>query len=111
MCYRGKSRRTGKYQLLDPTWVPFVRELWSSAEQQQNYLMGVPGGADLGETPVSDPNNHYLRISGTSEILPDGSLEGEYTVAAEGQTDMNVACHFCEHHMFSLLLVCCRSGN
>ena len=89
-----KSRRTGKYQLLDPTWVPFVRELWSSAEQQQNYLMGVPGGADLGETPVSDPNNHYLRISGTSEILPDGSLEGEYTVAAEGQTDASIRSMF-----------------
>jgi len=41
------KRRNGQYQLLDPTWVPFLRELWSSAEQQQNYLMGVPEGADL----------------------------------------------------------------
>ncbi len=79
-----------KYQLLDPTWVPFLRELWSSAEQQQNYLMGVPEGADLGLTPVSDPQKHYLRISGTSEILPDGSLTGDYTVTAEGQTDASI---------------------
>jgi hypothetical protein len=77
----------GKYHLLDPTWVPFVRELWSSAEQQQNYLMGVPGGADLGITPVSPPENHYLKINGTSELKTDGSLEGEFTVTAEGQTD------------------------
>jgi hypothetical protein len=35
----------GQYHLLDPTWVPGVRELWSSAEQQQEYLMGVPEGA------------------------------------------------------------------
>ena len=28
----------GTYMPLDPTWVPFCRELWSSAEQQQNYL-------------------------------------------------------------------------
>lgn len=82
-----KSRRDGKYHLLDPTWVPFTRELWSSAEQQQNYLMGVPEGADLAETPVSNPQNHYLRISGMSVIHPDGTLEGEYTVTAEGQTD------------------------
>jgi hypothetical protein len=82
-----KSKRDGKYHLLDPTWVPFVRELWSSAEQQQNYLMGVPEGADLAETPVSHPQNHYLRISGISYISGDGTLEGEYTVTAEGQTD------------------------
>jgi hypothetical protein len=82
-----KSRRDGKYHLLDPTWVPFVRELWSSAEQQQNYLMGVPEGAGLGETPVSNPTNHFLRMSGMTNILADGTLEGEYDVMAEGQTD------------------------
>ena len=82
--------RDGKYHLLDPTWVPFVRELWSSAEQQQNFLMGVPGGADLGLTPVSPPENHYIKINGTSELNTDGSLQGEFTVTAEGQTDAAV---------------------
>ncbi|MBN2175600.1 MAG: DUF3857 and transglutaminase domain-containing protein [Bacteroidales bacterium] len=77
----------GKYHLLDPTWVPFVRELWSSLEQQQNYLMGLPEGADLSITPISDPNNHYLKINGTSEIKKDGTLEGEITIDAEGQSD------------------------
>ena len=85
-----KSRKDGRYHLLDPTWVPFVRELWSSAEQQQNYLMGVPGGADLAETPVSNPSNHYLRLTGLSSISSDGTLEGEYDVTAEGQTDAAV---------------------
>lgn len=32
----------GTYMPLDPTWVPFCRELWSSAEQQQNYLRVYP---------------------------------------------------------------------
>lgn len=77
----------GKYHLLDPTWVPFLRELWSSAEQQQNYLMGVPEGADLMITPISPPENHYLKINGTSTLKADGTLEGEFTVTAEGQTD------------------------
>lgn len=45
----------GTYMPLDPTWVPFCRELWSSAEQQQNYLPGVPEGSDLCLTPVSAP--------------------------------------------------------
>lgn len=80
----------GKYHLLDPTWVPFVRELWSSAEQQQNVLMGVPGGADLMITPISPPEDHYLKMTGTSTLLPDGTLEGELYVTAEGQTDASI---------------------
>ena len=77
----------GEYKLLDPTWVPFLRELWSSAEQQQNYLLGVPEGADLGITPLSPPENHYIRIRGKSMINMDGSMEGSLTLEAEGQSD------------------------
>lgn len=84
------QRRNGQYQLLDPTWVPNVRELWSSAEQQQGYLMGLPNGADLMETPTSPAENHYLRIIGTSKIKKDGTLEGSFTVTAEGQSDAAV---------------------
>lgn len=77
----------GQYHLLDPTWVPFIRELWSSAEQQQHVLMGLPEGADLMETPISPPENHYLRMSATSELKADGTLTGVVSVEAEGQTD------------------------
>ncbi len=80
----------GDYQLLDPTWVPFVRELWSSAEQQQNYLMGVPEGSDLCETPISPPENHYFRIKGKSRLYPCGTLKGAFTLTAEGQSDARV---------------------
>lgn len=79
--------KNGKYKLLDPTWVPFLRELWSSAEQQQNYLMGIPEGADLMETPLSPPENHFFRITGNSEISEDGTLSGEFLLTAEGQSD------------------------
>ncbi len=77
----------GKYKLLDPTWVPFVRELWSSAEQQQNYLMGLPDGADLMKTPVSAPENHYFKMEVEGELDKDGNLEGSLYVTAEGQSD------------------------
>ncbi len=87
------------YKILDPTWVPFVRELWSSLEQQQNYLMGVPEGADLMITPISDPKNHYLKIKGTSKILPDGTLIGEFTVDAEGQSDAAIRRMFTSNYI------------
>jgi hypothetical protein len=89
-CVTVVKRKNGAYQLLDPTWVPFVRELWSSAEQQQNYLMGVPEGADLAETELSPSKSHYLKIEGISELRPDGTLQGEINLTAEGQSDAAV---------------------
>ena len=77
----------GEYKLLDPTWVPFTRELWSSLEQQQGYLLGVPEGADLKETPVSPPENHYFKMNGESTLQADGTIEGKFTIDAEGQSD------------------------
>ena len=77
----------GNLILLDPTWVPGVRELWSSAEQQQQYLMGIPGGSDIMTTPVSHPENHYWKLNGKSRINENGDLTGELILTAEGQTD------------------------
>ncbi|MEI7663435.1 MAG: DUF3857 and transglutaminase domain-containing protein [Bacteroidota bacterium] len=89
-CVTVVKLRDGKYHLLDPTWVPFVRELWSSAEQQQQYLMGVPEGADLATTPISDPENHYVKIDGVSRLQENGTLSGRITVTGEGQSDATI---------------------
>ncbi|MCX6268903.1 MAG: DUF3857 and transglutaminase domain-containing protein [Bacteroidetes bacterium] len=86
-CVTVVKLRDGKYHLLDPTWVPFVRELWSSAEQQQQYLMGVPEGADLATTPVSDPDNHAIKIDGVARLEADGTLTGRISITGEGQSD------------------------
>ena len=80
----------GTYIPLDPTWVPFCRELWSSAEQQQNYLPGVPEGSDLLLTPVSPPEDHYIRITANNRIDEKGTLRGQFTITAEGQSDRNI---------------------
>lgn len=91
------KRRNGELQLLDPTWVPFLRELWSSAEQQQGYLMGLPNGADLMETPISAPENHYFKMSAKSSIDKKGTLTCELLVTAEGQSDAAVRGIFNSH--------------
>lgn len=90
-CVTVVQRRNGNYQLLDPTWVPNVRgELWSSAEQQQNYLIGLPNGAKLGITPVSDPKNHYIRMTAQSQIDKKGTLKATVTITADRQSDATV---------------------
>ncbi len=80
----------GTYMPLDPTWVPFCRELWSSAEQQQNYLPGIPEGSDIQETPLSAPENHYVRILANNRLDENGTLHGEFVITAEGQSDSNI---------------------
>ncbi len=93
-CVAVVKLKDGTYMPLDPTWVPFCRELWSSAEQQQNYLPGVPEGSDLCITPVSAPENHYLRIRANNRLKENGTLTGEFTVTAEGQSDSYVRSMF-----------------
>ena len=80
----------GTYMPLDPTWVPFCREVWSSAEQQQNYLPGVPEGSDICLTPISNPENHYVRIRANNRLDEKGTLRGEFTINAEGQSDRSI---------------------
>lgn len=80
----------GTYMPLDPTWVPFCRELWSSAEQQQNYLPGIPEGSDLRVTPLSPAENHYVNIDAVNSIDAAGTLKGTFTITAEGQSDSRV---------------------
>ena len=93
-CVTVVKLQDGTYMPLDPTWVPFKRELWSSAEQQQNYLPGIPEGSDLCLTPVSDPMNHYFKISAKRTLAADGTLRGEFTINAEGQSDGSVRSPF-----------------
>lgn len=80
----------GTYMPLDPTWVPFCRELWSSAEQQQHYLPGIPEGSDIRLTPVSAPENHYVRITANNRLDEKGTLSGQFVITAEGQSDSNI---------------------
>lgn len=82
--------KSGEWMLLDPTWVPGVRELWSSAEQQQGFLMGIPGGSDLMYTPVSPAQNHYWKLHAESAIDDNGQLTSTLTLEAEGQSDAGI---------------------
>ena len=41
----------------------------------------------LNETPLSPPENHYVKITNNSELSADGTLNGEFEITAEGQSD------------------------
>ncbi len=86
-CVTVWRKPNGTIALLDPTWVPGVRELWSSREQQQEVLMGLPQGADLLTTPASPPEDHPLEVTIRSALAADGTLTGTMKVVGDGQSD------------------------
>lgn len=77
----------GSTVLLDPTWIPGAREMWSSREQQQEVLMGLPEGADLLTTALSPASDHPLKVAITSRLAGDGTLTGTLVAEADGQSD------------------------
>ncbi|MFH1754648.1 MAG: transglutaminase-like domain-containing protein, partial [Candidatus Latescibacterota bacterium] len=80
----------GSYTMLDPTWVPYSTELFSSAEQEQNYVIGTPWGEGLMITPYSPPENHLLRVKSTADIDQDGNLRGTLKLSASNYMDQRL---------------------
>jgi hypothetical protein len=82
--------KDGTFTMLDPTWVPYSTEPWSSAEQEQNYVIGTPEGEGLMETPYSPPENHVLTIRSTGAVDRDGNLTGTIRIAATNYMDQRM---------------------
>ncbi|MHC5035948.1 MAG: DUF3857 domain-containing transglutaminase family protein [Planctomycetota bacterium] len=89
-CFTAWKKPDGEFVLLDPTWAPFAREVYCSAEQQQNYLIGTPEGEPLGITPPKAPEVSLLRFEGASTLKADGSLESAVTITGDGRSDTNM---------------------
>jgi hypothetical protein len=84
------KKEDGEFVILDPTWAPFSREIYCSAEQQQNYLIGTPEGEPLKRMPALEPESSLLKFEGVSNLRSDGTLETEVTITGEGRSDTNM---------------------
>ncbi len=74
----------GSLQLLDPTWMPKSRENWSSAEQLQYVVYGLPEGAPLSVSPYSGPEENAASYQARSVLTGDGRVTSELTFTAVG---------------------------
>ena len=83
-------RADGAYTMLDPTWVPYSTELWSSAEQEQHYVIGTPEGEGLMQIPYSPPENHVLTVTSRGAIDRDGNLDGTIRLEATNYMDQRL---------------------
>ncbi len=75
-----------RFRLLDPTWAPDSRELWSTREQLQYYLVGTPEGEDLMRTPPVEPRVNYLRMK-LRASAEEQDLVGELSLEADNHYD------------------------
>ncbi len=74
------------FRLLDPTWAPHSRELWSSMEQLQDYLVGTPNGEVLMRTPPFPAERNYMRIKLKGKISGN-SLIGVLLINTDNHYD------------------------
>jgi transglutaminase-like putative cysteine protease len=82
--------KDGTFTMLDPTWVPYSTELWSSAEQEQHYVIGTPEGEGLMMIPYSPPEKHVLKIVSRGAVDKDGNLTGTLHLEAANYMDQRM---------------------
>ncbi len=97
-CVVALREKDGKFRMLDPTWIPWVREQWSSAEQEQQYLVGYKEGQTLMTTPYSPPEKHFYNLDVNCRIDKNGTLTGTFAVECEGQTDSRMRRYLRRNH-------------
>jgi len=74
----------GGYRMLDPTWAPLSRDLWSRAEAGQHYLVGTPEGEELAVTPPSRAEDNVLDVRIREQIASSGALSGTVRISGTG---------------------------
>ncbi|MBD3335676.1 MAG: DUF3857 domain-containing protein [Candidatus Eisenbacteria bacterium] len=77
----------GSFEMYDPTWVPYMNDIWSKYESEQQYLIGTPEGAPLASIPYSPPEESPLRMTHEAVLAEDGTLTGTIELRGEGVMD------------------------
>jgi hypothetical protein len=86
-CVVAVRRDDGSYVMLDPTWAPQSREIWSRAEGEQNYVIGSPEGAGLSAIRSFTPEENRLEVAFQTRLDPTGALIGQVELTGSGYMD------------------------
>ena len=89
--------KDGTFTMLDPTWVPYSNELWSSAESEQHYVIGTPEGQGLMQIPYSPPEKHVLKVVSRGAVDSEGNLTGRLHLEAKNYMDQRMRRWFGTH--------------
>lgn len=86
-CVVAVPRPGGGFVMLDPTWAPLSRQIWSHAEGEQHYVIGSPEGEDLSAIRSFAPEENLLAVRFRTTLAEDGELRGEVTLEGSGYMD------------------------
>ena len=77
----------GTFTMLDPTWAPLDRYVWSPAESEQHYVIGTPQGRRLEMIPASKPEDNQLRFVVSTKYKDPKTLLLRSKIEGLGTTD------------------------
>ena len=77
----------GDFRILDPTWIPLSREMWSSREALQGLVYGTPEGETLTLSPYYAPDYNQWVCRGKTRIDESGALETRISMNVKGYPD------------------------
>ncbi len=75
-CVCALKKADGGFEMYDPTWVPYMNDIWSKYETEQQYLIGSPEGHGLASIDYSPPEESPLFIRHDATLSEDGTLAG-----------------------------------
>jgi hypothetical protein len=77
----------GEFRILDPTWIPLSREMWSSREALQGLVYGTKEGESLTLSPYYPPDYNRLIVRSMSRINETGGLATRINMEMSGYPD------------------------
>jgi hypothetical protein len=86
-CVVAVRRDDGSYVMLDPTWAPQSREIWSHAEGEQNFVIGSPEGESLSAIRSFTAEENRLEVAFETRLDATGALEGRVELTGRGYMD------------------------
>ncbi len=70
--------------LLDATWMPRSRDVWSTLEPLQNVVYGIPEGKELSLSPDYPPEQNLASWKAETELRADNAVCGTFSFTANG---------------------------
>ncbi|MFG0252877.1 MAG: DUF3857 domain-containing protein, partial [Phycisphaerales bacterium JB038] len=74
----------GRFRVLDPTWSPTSKEIWSSREALQGLVYGTPEGETLTLSPYFSPEENMYQVRAASVIDSAGTLTSKMDMDMTG---------------------------
>jgi len=86
-CVCALRKDDGSFVMYDPTWVPYMNDIWSKYECEQQYLVGTSRGEGLDSIEYSPAEESPLRIAHEAKLSEDGTLTGSIRFETAGAMD------------------------